>query len=81
MLLKEVMNTGTEFGVRKKIVDFNVQSRRAIVQRIMNLGGEQFILDNFIANDNVSLPEEDISRVAHQPISPLGTPVWNWCKQ
>ena len=60
---------------------FNVQSRRAIVQRIMNLGGEQFVLDNFIANDNVSLPEEDISRVAHQPISPLGTPVWNWCKQ
>ena len=47
----------------------------------MNLGGEQFVLDNFIANDNVSLPEEDISRVAHQPISPLGTPVWNWCKQ
>lgn len=60
---------------------FNVQSRRAIVQRIMNLGGEQFVLDNFIANDNVSLPEEDISRVAHQPISLLGTPVWNWCKQ
>lgn len=60
---------------------FNVQSRRAIVQRIMNLGGEQFVLDNFIANDNVSLPEEDISRVAHQPISPLGTPIWNWCRK
>jgi len=60
---------------------FNVQSRRAIVQRIMNLAGELFALDDFIANDNVSLPEEDISRVALQPVSPLGAPVWNWRKK
>lgn len=55
---------------------FNVQSRRIIVERIMKLAGEQFILNDFINKDNVSVPSEEVSRATTNFVQPLGEPIW-----
>ncbi len=53
---------------------YNVQSRWAIVDRIMNLSGIDYTVDDFIANDNVE-PYIGTRSLSDTEFVPLGEPV------
>ena len=56
---------------------FNVQSRWAIVNRIMELSGLPYTVEDFIRDDpgSVRLQQESRGHFSSTPFRPLGTPV------
>lgn len=55
---------------------FNVQSRWAIVNRIMKLAEKEFTVHDFIKADNPVLPDAATRSLAEKTFRPLGSPVW-----
>ena len=55
---------------------YNVQSRWAIVKRIMELSDVEFSVQDFIADDNPVYPTDSRALNTWEDFVPLGTPVW-----
>lgn len=55
---------------------FNVQSRWAIVNRIMKLAEKEFTVRDFMKADNPVLPDAATRSVAEKAFRPLGEPIW-----
>ncbi len=55
---------------------FNAQSRWVIVNRIMNLSGMEFTVQDFMEADNPVLPDAATRSAAEKAFRPLGNPVW-----
>lgn len=55
---------------------YNVQSRWAIVKRIMELSDVEFSVQDFIADDNPVYPTDSRALNTWEDFVPLGTPIW-----
>lgn len=55
---------------------FNAQSRWVIVNRIMNLSGREFTVQDFMEADHPVLPDAATRSAAEKAFRPLGNPVW-----